>query len=187
MRHRNLRINRDDLLMVAIDYQEKLMPVMYEVDKLRDKVSRLTRGLGLLKIPAIVTEQYPKGLGKTENLESFKEALGGVTIIEKDSFSAFGASEFEPAVKTTGKNTILLCGIETHICVQQTAMDFLDRGYRVILVVDCCSSRSKEDKEIALRRMEAMGVELVTVETVLFEMIEGNKDSEFRGISKIIK
>lgn len=187
MQSRNLRIKRDDLLMVAIDYQERLMPVMNEVDKLRDKISRLTRGLGILKIPAIATEQYPKGLGETENKEEFKEALGDVTFIEKDSFSAFGAAEFEPVVKATGKNTILLCGIETHICVQQTAMDFLDRGYRVVLVVDCCSSRSREDKEVALRRMEAMGVELVTVETVLFEMIGGNKDPEFRGISKIIK
>lgn len=187
MGNKNLRIKRDDSLFVAIDYQEKLMPVMDEVERLRDKVSRLTRGIGVLNIPAIATEQYPKGLGCTENFEEFEKNLGGVTIVEKDSFSAFGAPDFEEIVKATSKQTILLCGIETHICVQQTALDFLERGYRVLLITDCCSSRSAEDKSIALSRMQQAGVELVTVEALLFEMIEGNKDPEFKDISRIIK
>ncbi len=187
MGNRNLRIKRNDSLLIAIDYQEKLMPVMDEVERLRDKVSRLTRGIGVLKIPAIATEQYPKGLGRTENFEEFEKNLGGVTLVEKDSFSAFGAPEFEELVKATSKKTILLCGIEAHICVQQTALDFLERGYRVLLIVDCCSSRSVLDKSIALSRMQQAGVELVTVESLLFEMIEGNKDSEFKDISRIIK
>lgn len=187
MGNRNLRIKRDDSLLVAIDYQEKLMPVMDEVERLRDKVSRLTRGIGVLNIPAIATEQYPKGLGRTENFEEFEKNLGGVTIVEKDSFSAFGAPDFEELVKATSKQTILLCGIETHICVQQTALDFLERGYRVLLIADCCSSRSALDKSIALSRMQQAGVELVTVEALLFEMIEGNKDPEFKDISRIIK
>lgn len=187
MGNKNLRIKRDDSLLVAIDYQEKLMPVMDEVERLRDKVSRLTRGIGVLNIPAIATEQYPKGLGRTENFEEFEKNLGGVTIVEKDSFSAFGAPDFEEIVKATSKQTILLCGIETHICVQQTALDFLERGYRVLLIADCCSSRSAEDKSIAFLRMQQAGVELVTVEALLFEMIEGNKDPEFKDISRIIK
>lgn len=187
MGNKNLRIKRDDSILVAIDYQEKLMPVMDEVERLRDKVSRLTRGIGVLNIPAIATEQYPKGLGRTENFEEFEKNLGGVTIVEKDSFSAFGAPDFEDIVKATSKQTILLCGIEAHICVQQTALDFLERGYRVLLIVDCCSSRSALDKSIALLRMQQAGVELVTVEALLFEMIEGNKDPEFKEISRIIK
>lgn len=187
MGNKNLRIKRDDSLLVAIDYQEKLMPVMDEVERLRDKVNRLTRGIGVLNIPAIATEQYPKGLGRTENFEEFEKNLGGVTIVEKDSFSAFGAPDFEEIVKATSKQTILLCGIETHICVQQTALDFLERGYRVLLIADCCSSRSVLDKSIALSRMQQAGVELVTVEALLFEMIEGNKDPEFKDISRIIK
>ena len=187
MGNRNLRIKRNDSLLIAIDYQEKLMPVMDEVERLRDKVSRLTRGIGVLKIPAIATEQYPKGLGRTENFEEFEKNLGGVTLVEKDSFSAFGAPEFEELVKATSKKTILLCGIEAHICVQQTALDFLEMGYRVLLITDCCSSRSALDKSIALSRMQQAGVELVTVESLLFEMIEGNKDSEFKDISRIIK
>lgn len=81
----------------------------------------------------------------------------------------------------------MLCGIEAHICVQQTALDFLERGYRVLLIADCCSSRSALDKSIALSRMQQAGAELVTVESLLFEMIEGNKDSEFKDISRIIK
>ena len=187
MGSRKFRIKRDDSVLVAIDYQEKLMPVMNEIDRLRDKISRLTRGIGVLNIPAIATEQYPKGLGRTENFEEFEKNLGGVTLVEKDSFSAFGAPDFEKIIEATSKKTILLCGIETHICVQQTALDFLERGYRVILIVDCCSSRSAEDKAIALSRMEQTGVELVTVEALLFDMIEGNKDPEFKDISRIIK
>lgn len=187
MGNKNLRIKRDDSLLVAIDYQEKLMPVMNDIDKLRDKISRLARGIGVLGIPAIATEQYPKGLGRTENFEEFEKNLGGLTLVEKDSFSAFGAPDFEEIVKSTSKKTILLCGIETHICVQQTALDFLERGYRVLLIADCCSSRSAEDKAIALSRMEQAGVELVTVESLLFEMILGNKDPEFKDISRIIK
>lgn len=183
----NLRVKREDAVFVAIDYQEKLMPVMSNIEILRDKVMRISKGMGVLGIPAIFTEQYPKGLGRTENLEEIKEALGDFPIVEKDSFSAFGGDTFEETLKSTGKNTVLLCGIETHICVQQTAMDLLDKGYRVVLIVDCCSSRSEADKEIALRRMSAMGVEFVSVETILFEMIAGNKDPEFRAISKIIK
>ena len=187
MGNKKLRIDRDDSILVAIDYQEKLMPVMDEIDRLRDKISRLTRGIGVLNIPAIITEQYPKGLGRTENFEEIKGNLGEVTLVEKDSFSAFGAPDFEGIVKATSKKTILLCGIETHICVQQTALDFLERGYRVLLIADCCSSRSADDKAIALSRIEQAGVELVTVEAVLFEMIMGNKDPEFKDISRIIK
>ena len=184
MGNKKFRIKRDDSVLVAIDYQEKLMPVMDGIDKLRDKISRLTRGIGVLNIPAIATEQYPKGLGRTENFEEFEKNLGGVTLVEKDSFSAFGAPDFEKIVESTSKKTILLCGIETHICVQ---LDFLERGYRVLLIVDCCSSRSAEDKAVALSRMEQAGVELITVEALLFDMIVGNKDPEFKAISKIIK
>ncbi|XVG96165.1 hydrolase [Eubacteriales bacterium KG127] len=187
MQSRNLRVRREDAVLVAIDYQEMLMPVMSNIDILRDKVMRIVKGMGVLEIPAIFTEQYPKGLGKTENFEVFRAVLGDFPVVEKDSFSAFGGETFEDTLKATGKKTVLLCGIETHICVQQTAMDLLDKGYRVVLVVDCCSSRSETDKEIALRRMAAMGVEFVSVETILFEMISGNKDSEFKAISKIIK
>ncbi len=178
-------INREDTVFIAIDYQEKLMPVMYEKEELENKVCRLAEGLKVLGIPHVVTQQYTKGIGET--IPSVAEAIGVFTPIDKTSFSCMGNEEFVRQLEETGKKTAVICGIEAHICLQQTVLQLLDEGYKVYVPVDCVSSRSETDKLWSISRMGEAGAVMTTYEAVLYELVRGAKAPEFKAISKIVK
>ena len=180
-----MRVKKEEAVLVAVDFQERLMPVIHGVDKLVDKTCRLIEGAKVLGLPILVTQQYTKGLGDT--VEPIKSKLGDFTYFEKDTFSCLGSDEFKEALKATGRKQVLLCGIETHICVMQTALDLMEEGYEVFLVGDCCSSRTKKDSKVGVWRIAASGAMRTTAEMVLMEMTGGSKAEEFRAISKIIK
>jgi len=178
-------IKKDDALLVAIDFQEKLLPAIWEREKLEDSSAKLIKGCRVLGVPILVTQQYTKGLGPTT--ATVAEALGEYFPIEKQTFSAMREPDFVKALKESGKNTVIVTGIEAHICVQQTALDLIDAGYTVYGVVDCMSSRTKENKEYGQLRMTQAGVIFTGLESVLFDMLVDSNNENFKTISKIVK
>ena len=178
-------INREDTIFIAIDFQEKLMPVMHDKEQLEDKVCRLAEGMKALEIPHIVTQQYTKGIGET--IPGVAEAIGEFEPIDKTAFSCMNNEEFVAQLNDAGKKTAVVCGIEAHICLQQTVLQLLDEGYTVYVPVDCISSRSERDCLWSITRMGEAGAIITTYEAVLYELLGGSKAPEFKAISKIVK
>ena len=182
---KNLRIKSDEACLVLIDYQEKLMPVMDNEDFLTDRTVRMVKGANEFELPIILTQQYTRGLGET--VEPISAELGNLPYIDKKTFSAYKNEEFKKKLAEAKRKTVLLCGIETHICVMQTALDMMEAGYNVVLIEDACSSRSDRDSQVAVMRLAEAGVVVTTVESALMEMAGGADSDHFRAISKIIK
>lgn len=179
-----MKVLSQNAVAVCIDLQEKLFPTIHNNMQLEQKVITLISGLNTLKVPIVITEQYPKGLGLTilpiKNLISSR-------VIEKKTFSCCGSEEFNETLKALSKKIIVLFGIESHVCVLQTAVDLKAQGYIVFVVVDCISSREEMDKEIAIHRFDREGVFLTTVESLLFELCETSEHKSFKVISKLVK
>ncbi|MDD4200538.1 MAG: isochorismatase family protein [Eubacteriales bacterium] len=178
-------ISREDTLAVFIDFQEKLMPAMYHKEELENKVCRLASGLAVLEVPHIVTQQYTKGIGET--VPAVKAAIGEFEVIEKTCFGCMGNVDFVNKIEIASKPNLIVCGIEAHICVQQTVEQLLDEGYKVYVPVDCISSRSANDCIWACERMEKSGAVMTTYESVLYELLKDSKAEGFREISRIVK
>lgn len=181
----SLKINKEDAVLVLIDFQERLMPAMKNSDELEASVFKLIKGCRILGVPSIVTQQYTKGLGPT--VAHLHEALGDYEPVEKTAFSAAGEPAFMDQLEKTGLRTVLLAGIEAHVCVQQTALDLLEKGYKVYLIIDCIASRSNNDKKFAQRRMSEAGAVVTTCEAVLFELLGDAKKPGFKEISSLVK
>lgn len=182
------RIRRDEAVLVAIDFQEKLVPAMENAEKLTAAMVKLVSGLRVLGVPYIVTQQYTKGLGDT--IPEIREALGDFEPVDKKTFSACVNEEFAEklvAYASAGRKTIILAGIETHICVEQTALDLLQQGYDVFVVGDCVDSRASENRELSLRRLEQAGAIITCGESVLYELLGSAGAPEFKAISAIVK
>ena len=180
------RIIKDETVLVVIDMQERLTPVMSEKDEATAAVKKLVAGFEAIGSPILVTQQYTKGLGET--IEEIKSVFADFTYIEKSTFSAMADEAFVQPLKDSGRKTVILCGIESHVCVLQSALDMLEDGYDVFVAVDGVSSRHLEDKENAIKRMLFSGVITTTAESVLFEMLDNDSKSDtFKAISKIVK
>lgn len=177
--------HKDDVVAVCLDMQDSMVASIYKGESLLDRATRFFKAMKVLDVPVLVTQQYTKGLGDTN--ASVKEAIGDFQHIEKGTFSCVKTPEFMDRLKSLGRNKIILTGMETHICILQTAMDLLDEGYDVYVLADCVSSRTKMDKKIGLQRMSAEGVKVATYESVAFEMLGKSGTDEFKAISKIVK
>lgn len=175
----------DSTVVVAIDFQERLFPVMHEKERLLKNVLKLIKGAQALRLPVILTEQYPKGLGPT--LPEIKALLPDVQPIEKTCFSCCDEENFSRALEASKRRQVLICGIEAHICVYQTAMALLRTGYEVQVVADCISSRDPENRMVSLFRMGSAGISPTTVETALFELLKVGRGDTFKEISNIVK
>lgn len=182
------RLRREDALLVVIDVQEKLMPVIDGHELVEKNIDRLVRGFHLLSIPALLTEQYVKGLGGSVAgvRKTFEETVG-YSPIEKACFSAYGCGDFRSALEKTGRHHAVVAGVESHVCVYQTVTDLIEGGFDVTLIADATSSRSAANKEIAVRRMTAGGAHLSSTEMALFELLVSSGTDEFRAISKLVK
>ncbi|MFQ9510458.1 MAG: isochorismatase family protein [Lachnospiraceae bacterium] len=184
-----MRLLSKDVQAIIIDYQEKLVPVMEEKERLLTQSVKLIKGLNQLDIPMLVTQQYTKGLGDT--VAEIKEAVQGDkktwTYFDKITFSCLQDKVIAAALDSNNRTCVLLCGIEAHICLMQTAIDLRERGYEVVVVVDCVDSRKKIDKEIGLERLRMEGCIFATVESILFELQLTAKSPSFRSISNLIK
>lgn len=178
-------IQRQDAVLVAIDFQTKLMPAMADAVKLEETAEKLIKGLKTLGVPAIVTQQYTRGLGPT--VEPVAQALGQYEPVEKTTFSAAEEPVFMKALEQTGKKSVIIAGIEAHICVQQTALQLLDMGYSVYVIQDCIASRKESDNLCSQQRMAAAGAVITTYEAILYELLKGAKEDGFKAISAIVK
>lgn len=178
-------LNVDNSILLIIDIQERLVN-MLEKDVIVAKACALGNAARILGLDTIVTEQYPKGLGNT--IEPLKSALGEKTIyFEKTAFSVLNENGFEEVLKNTGKNHIILCGIEAHICVYQTALDLISKGYKVTLVKDASASRNKFEFKTGVELMRQNGVNISCVEIVLFELLKSAKNPNFKEVQALIK
>ncbi len=177
-------LTRDDPVLLVVDVQGKLARLMHEADALFDNLSRLIRGAAALEVPLVATEQNPAGLGPT--VEEVRPLLPAEPI-PKMAFSGCGEPAVVEALEATGRRQVLLAGIETHICVYQTARDLLARGWAVHVVADAVSSRAARNREVGLEKMRAAGAEVTSVETALFEMLEAAEGPAFKAILEIVK
>lgn len=182
------RLERENAVLIVIDVQEKLARVIDQIEETTANIERLIRGCSILGVPTVMTEQYPQGIGPTvEPLISAHRESGGETPIVKACFSSHGCEEFSTKLRELSRKQVILCGIEAHVCVYQTALDLLDDHFEVHLVADAISSRSSRNREIAIDRLASEGAKLTSTEMALFEMTEESGTDEFRAISKLIK
>lgn len=179
-----MRIKADNTIAIVIDYQEKLVCAMSNADEMVKTSKMLLEGLRVIGIPMIVTTQYAKGLGNT--ISEIAQVTGDAPIIDKTSFSVLASSDVVEAIPEGTKN-IVVCGMETHICVLQSIMDFQEAGYQTVMVADCVSSRSEVDKAFALVRAEQEGAKISTAEAVLYELLQDAKHPSFKTISALVK
>lgn len=175
----------EDTALIVIDIQEKLFRVIHGKEDLSANTVRLVQGITMLDIPVIVTEQNPSGLGPT--LPEISSILPDIEPVVKFDFSCCKEEAFLKKLDELKRNQIILCGIETHICVYQTALDLADMGYEVRIATDCVSSRTTANRDTALARMELEGIMPTTTEMILFELLGTAKHDRFREISNLIK
>ena len=180
-------MDKEKAVLVAIDFQEaqtRIMPP--EVGKiLIQNIKILMAFARALKIPILATEQYPKGLGRT--IVEVREEFGGITPIEKVSFSCCGVSAFNQQLEELRRNQIILAGIEAHICVLQTAIDLIQRNYEVHVVADAVGSRKKLDWETGLKWMEKKGAMISTTEIIAFQLLKESGTEDFKKLSKLFR
>jgi len=174
-------------LLLIIDVQERLIPVIDEPDEIVRSIKILGEAASLLNIPVMITEQSPKALGATVQHIDANGKLDTATRFEKIHFSAFKDPEFQSSVHQSGRRQAVISGIESHVCVLQTAIDLMNQGYHVFIVADAVTSRTPASKQLALSRMANAGAEIVNTEMVLFEWLEKAGTDQFRSLSKLIK
>lgn len=180
-----MRINAAESLFVAVDYQEKLMPVIHHTDRILKRTTCLIEGLKALDIPLYMTTQYAKGLGF--NVPQIRELIGDEANFDKTSFGIYQDPEIKSLIDKTGKRFILIAGVESHICVLQSLIDLKEAGYVPVLVTDCSGSRFQADHELALIRAQQEGILLTTVESILYELALSAKHPAFKQISSLVK
>ena len=185
-------VNAHDTALVIVDMQEKLLPIVSQNDQVLANVERLVAAAGVLSVATIATEQYPKGLGPTvtslsESIVSASADLLPAGIPAKTMFSCRECEPVFRSLQTRGVYNLVLCGIETHVCIAQTALDMITAGFNVQLCVDAMGSRFPQDHEIALRRLEAQGCTVTTTEAVMFELCEKAGSESFKAIAKLLR
>jgi len=178
-------ISKEKTIFVLVDVQGKLARMMHESEPLIKNLENLIQGLRILDVPIIWVEQYPKGLGPT--VEELSRHLTDQEAIAKMSFSACNDEVFMEALKESGRQQVLVAGIETHICVYQTCAGLQDSGYEVQVVADAVSSRTLENKKIGLEKMKSLGITWTSVEMALFELMEVAGGDKFKQVSKLIQ
>ncbi|WP_227431314.1 hydrolase [Psychrobacter sp. I-STPA6b] len=181
------RIMRDNCQAMLIDVQEKLTPHIYRHQEVVENIVTLIQGLQALDVPIMLNEQYKKGLGETvpEIMAVLENTQG--RQFEKVSFSVCDNDEAWNYLAQQNRNAVLLFGIETHVCVMQTALDLLDNGMQPIIIADASGSRNTYDRKQAIRRMRRAGAVITTTEAILFELCRSAKDPAFKTISYLVK
>lgn len=176
-----MRIEREHTIALVVDYQEKLVPAMNDKDKLIHNSCILLEGLKILDVPMVITQQYTKGLGMT--VEKITQAAGTAEYVDKISFTAYDCVKD----KISAKKYIIVCGIESHICVLQTVIDLKAAGFVPVLVADCVGSRKESDKLVALERARQEGAIVTTYESLLFELLQVAGTETSKKIQKLIR
>lgn len=179
------KLKADDSILLIIDVQEKLVG-MLDKPTVATKTAILAATANSIALPIIVTEQYPKGLGSTVEIVNSKIPQG-IERFEKTSFSAIETPEIKKHIELQSKKQIIICGIEAHICVLQTAIDLINEGYEVFVVKDACASRNKYEFKLAMERLRQAGAIITCVEMVIFELLGSAKHPKFKELQALIK
>ena len=183
-RHPHL-LDASKAALFVIDVQKAFRPVMGGFEAMLAGCIRLVKTFHALDLPIFVTEQYPKGLGNT--VDELKMALGTTDVPEKTVFSAYGCTGLPELIAESQAKQIVVCGIETHVCVNQTVHDLLADGYQVFVAVDAVESRHEMNFEWALRKMERSGASMTTSEMAAFELMKDAKHEKFKEIQSLFK
>jgi nicotinamidase-related amidase len=178
-------LKRDDAVLICIDVQGRLHEIMCDKEALDTALERMIRCAQLMEIPILATEQIPEKLGSTN--EPFRSLLADATTVAKTTFSCCGDLRFLAELRAAGKAQVVLAGIEAHVCVYQTAMDLLNAGYEVFVLADAVSSRTPENKALALQAMRDAGARILPTETALFSLLRDAADPRFKELLKLIK
>ena len=178
-------ISAQQSVLLVIDIQERLNPAMNAPELVLQNAERLLRGADLLNVPTLISEQYPKGLGHAA--EPIASLLPEGSVQEKETFSCMADDDYAARFNGLNKSQAIICGIEAHVCVLQTASDLIDSGKKVFVVADATSSRAAANHMLALERAKTAGAEIVTTEMVLFEWLRRAGTPEFKEISKLVK
>ena len=181
----NKLLKAENSCLLIIDIQKRILPVIKDHELVVENTLKLIKGFKAMSLPIYFTEQYPKGLGTTE--EQIINELDGIKPIEKMTFSCSGADELFNTFNTKFHSQIVVCGIESHVCVQQTVLDLIENGFQVNLAADAVSSRNEKDYNIAISRMRHHGAEVTTTESILFELLNVCGTDVFKQVSKIVK
>jgi len=171
--------------LVIVDVQGKLARLMYEKERLFQNIQILIKAAKILDIPILWCQQAPEALGQT--VAEVAELLGDIEPINKSSFSCCGEPDFDNKLAQLGRKQVILCGIETHVCIYQTAADLLKRGYEVDVISDAVSSRTLENKNVGLEGIAAGGGNISSAEMVLFELLKTAEHPKFREIARLVK
>ncbi len=184
-----MRLHPTETTAVVVDVQERLFPHIEGHETLANRLEVLIRGLRVLEVPITVTEQYRKGLGPTVEVVERALSDGGAeaSALEKMSFSCCDDETIAERIGTANPRTVILAGIETHICLLQTSMDLLDRGTIPVIPADATGSRRAVEREIALKRIRQFGGVITTVESLLFELCRYAGTERFRAVSALVK
>ncbi|MFC1716064.1 hydrolase [Candidatus Poribacteria bacterium] len=177
-------IKRDETAFVLVDIQERFLPVIHNMEAVIDNANKLVSGASILKVPLIVTEQYPKGLGHTVDGIHLDE---GQEIIEKISFDCFGCDDFVKKLEEMNVKSLVIFGVEAHVCVLKTALEAVARDYETHTIADAVSSRTAKNKALALERLRQSGVFIASTEMILFQLMDCAGTDEFKAISRLVK
>ncbi len=180
-----MKLDRSRAVLAVIDVQEAFRPAVLDFEQVAHNTAVLVQGARRMGVPVLVTEQYPKGLGNT--VPEVAEHLDGIAPLEKTCFSAVAAHGFHSALAELERDQLLLCGIESHVCVNQTAEDLLAGGFEVHVATDAVSSRTEHNRELGIHKMEQSGAHLTSVETALFELLRVAGTPEFKDVQKLVR
>ncbi len=178
-------LRREACVVLVVDVQERLAPAIADGASVVERCRLLVEGARRLGVPVIASEQYPKGLGPT--LERLRTSLGDAPRIEKLAFSCAREPAILEVLRATGRSTVLVCGMEAHVCVLQSALDLRTQGFRVAVVADATGSRRPDSRALALERARAAGCTVVDVEMALFEWLERAGTEAFRTLAPWIR
>jgi len=178
-------LSRTAAVLVIVDIQGNLAQSMFDKENLFANAIKLIKGFKVFNLPIIVTEQTPQKLGQT--IPQISAELEGIKPIAKETFSCWADVHFREQLEALSPRHIVLLGIESHVCVYQTALDLISNGYDVHLVADAVSSRTKENREIGLAAMKSAGAQLASTEMVLFDLLRTAADPKAKDIFKIVK
>jgi len=181
-----MRIKQEETLALVIDFQERLLPAINNSKELIENTRKLIKGLNILGVPILVSQQYTKGLGMT--VADIADAIGdNFSYYDKLTFSCYKDENIMQAIAASGRKNIIICGVEAHICVLQTAIDLVSARYKVIMVEDCVGSRKENDKKWGIKRALMEGAIPATSESLLFELLQTAGTDTFKKISGLVK
>ncbi len=178
-------LTKEKSALVIVDVQEKLLPYVVNKERVVDNIQMLIKFADIMSIPIILTEHYPKGLGKT--VPEIAEVLKNHTPFTKVIFSCCGAEGFISGLRELGVSRIMIAGIESHICVEQTTLDLMYSGFEVHVIADAISSRTTENKNIGIEKMRQFKAVISSTEMAMYEIMERADTKEFKEVLKLVK